>query len=169
MLKGVYTGFLLLSLFVSDALSQQLSHQVLVPAAGIAVGGGFSYSQTIGETAVEIISDPDFVFTQGFQQPALKASSELLPEGNGVLVYPNPVAKVLYVKLFGDTYRKFTIELINITGVIISTINLGFNGSYYHIEQIDATKIRPGSYFVRVISDDHLINRTFRIVRIDTE
>jgi hypothetical protein len=176
MLRGtiMFRGFkiILPVLFAcaSNAFSQHLSHQVLVPAGGVTVAGGFNYSQTIGETAVEIIGDPDFTFTQGFQQPAIKAlSTFVIPEGNGVLVYPNPVTKVLHIKLFGDVYRKFTIEVINLTGVIVNKINLGFNDSYFYTEQIDATRFMPGTYFVRVVSDDNLINRTFKIVKIETE
>jgi hypothetical protein len=35
--------------------SQQVSHQVLVPAAGVTSAGAINYSQTIGETVVEIL------------------------------------------------------------------------------------------------------------------
>ena len=169
-LRGFKIILPVLFVCASNAFSQHLSHQVLVPAAGVVVAGGFNYSQTIGETAVEIIGDPDFTFTQGFQQPAIKAPSTfVIPEGNGVLVYPNPVAKVLYVKLFGDVFSKFTIEVINLTGVIVNKITLGFNDSFCYTEQIDFANNKPGTYFVRVVSDDNLINRTFKIVKIETK
>ncbi len=62
--------------FGGNLFSQQLSHQVLVPAAGVASNGTLSYSQSVGETAVEIITGSGFILTQGFQQPAIKLSPE---------------------------------------------------------------------------------------------
>ena len=60
----------------------------------------------MGETAVEIIGSSDFILTQGFQQPGMKISSEIKPEGNGVEVYPNPATDYINIKFFGDDARK---------------------------------------------------------------
>ena len=87
------TKVLIFLLLVSREIifSQQLSHQVLVPLAGNLTSGAYNYSQTVGETAVEIMTSTDYVFTQGFQQPGIKVAKETTPVGNGVRVYPNPV------------------------------------------------------------------------------
>ena len=117
------TKILILFLLVSwtNVFSQQLSHQVLVPVAGLASGGSVNYSQTIGETAIVIVSCSDFLFTQGFQQPGIKISPEKPPAGSGVKVYPNPVTDYLTVELFGNESRTFRIELINFRGTIVFT------------------------------------------------
>jgi hypothetical protein len=159
------TIFLLLA-SQGNLIAQQLSHQVLVPVAGIISTGDFNYTQTGGETAVEIISSPDFVFTQGFQQPGIKYSKEDVPAGNGVKVYPNPVTDYLYIELFGSGARSFRIDIINLTGTIILNEKLDFNEQFWHREPFSFDKLSIGLYFVRIISDDGIINRTFKIEKM---
>ena len=162
------TKVLIILLLVSrvNVFPQHLSHQVMVPAAGIATNGIVSYSQTIGETAIEIISGSGFVFTQGFQQPGIKFSPETAPDGNGVNVYPNPATDFINIKLFGDVARKFRIEIINIAGAIVNSGTINFIESYYYIQRIEVDKLMNGLYFVRIVSDDGLISRTFKIEKI---
>ena len=161
------TKVLLILLFSwANGFSQQLSHQVLVPAAGLTTTGAISYSQTIGETATEIISNSGFVFTQGFQQPSVKISPENLPEGNGVDVYPNPATDFISIKLFGDVPRKFKIDIINIAGTVVSSLTLKFIDKYFLIQPMEVTKLKYGFYFVRVASDDGMISRTFKIEKM---
>jgi hypothetical protein len=146
-----------------NLFSQTLSHQVLVPVAGVSSVGSINYSQTIGETAVEIFSCSDYVFTQGFQQPCIKFSKENPPPGNGVKVYPNPVTDILNIELFGEKARIFRIELVNISGTIVKSEKMVFNGQFWDIQQISVDNISNGLYFVRIVSDDGIINRTFKI------
>src|SRR5450759_4543400 len=72
----------------TNLLSQELSQQVLVPVAGVSSTASINYSQTIGETAVEIIGCPEYTFTQGFQQPRMTFLPGIVPAGTGVDVYP---------------------------------------------------------------------------------
>ena len=166
MLKG--TNVLLLFLLTSGAslFSQQLSNQVMVPAAGLTTAGVINYSQTIGETSVEIISGSGFVLTQGFQQPGMKISDTSPHLGTGVEVYPNPATEFIYVKLFGSVARNFRIEIINLTGTVIKSMAMNFITDYDYIEQIDVTGLKLGFYFVRVISDDSIVKRIFKIEKM---
>lgn len=147
----------------ANVLSQQLSQQVLVSVAGVTSAGAINYSQTIGETAVEIIGHTGYVFTQGFQQPSIKLMPEKLPDGNGVNVYPNPVIDDLTIKLFGDIPRNFRIDIINITGTIIISEKLSFIDKFYFEKVIPVGHLTNGLYFIRVTSADKVINRTFKI------
>lgn len=165
MTKGTKVLTLLL-LSCANGFSQQLSHQVLVPAAGLVTTSTISYSQTIGETAIELLSNSGFVFTQGFQQPRIKISPETAPDGNGVDVYPNPATDYIKVKFFGDVARNFKVDVINITGMIVSSMTMSFITKYYYIQQIDVAKLKYGFYFVRVVSDDGIISRTFKIEKM---
>lgn len=151
---------------VSDMYSQQLSHQVLVPVAGVTTTGSLTYSQTIGETAVEIIASPDYTFTQGFQQPCIKFSRENPPPGNGAKVYPNPVTDYLNVELFGNISRTFQIEIINISGTIVISERLVFTGMYWNTQQIPVRKLGNGLYFVRILSEDGVISQIFKIEKM---
>ena len=102
MIKGIKVLILLLLVSQGNLFSQQLSHQVLVPAAGISFHGESSYSQTIGETAIEIIGVLRILFLpRDFSSQVLNILKRITPAGNGVKVYPNPVTDYLYVELFG--------------------------------------------------------------------
>ncbi len=166
MIKGTKVLIFLLLFFRTNGFSQQLSHMVLVPAAGLATTGVINYSQTIGETAVEIIGNAGFELTQGFQQPGIKISTNIIPEGTGVDVFPNPATDFINVKLYGDVARKFRIEIINITGMVVNSTTIDFNDKYYYIQQIEVTSLKFGFYFVRVTSDDGTINRIFKIEKM---
>jgi hypothetical protein len=150
----------------TSCLAQQLTNQVLLPCAGLATAGVLEYSQSIGETAVELFAGSGFILTQGFQQPLYKIPDSIVPDGTGVEVYPNPATDFVNVKLFGDKGRKIRIEVIAFNGTIRSTMNLDFLTNYYIVQQIEFAKLNIGFYFVRISSDDGIINRIFKIEKM---
>lgn len=159
--------FIVILLFSGTAcLAQQLTNQVLLPCAGLATAGVLNYSQSVGETAVELLSSSGFILTQGFQQPGFKVPEGVVPVGTGVEVYPNPAIDIVNVKLFGDKARKLKIDVISFNGSITSTMNLDFFSKYYIIQQIEFSNLKIGFYFVRVRSDDGVINRIFKIEKM---
>lgn len=162
------TRFFVLLLLISatDCFGQDLSNQVLVSAAGTATAGIISYSQTIGEPVVELITGPEVVLTQGFQQPHFITPLGPPPQGDGAIVYPNPATDYIYLKLFGTEPRKFNIELINLTGVILDSWKIEFTSTYNYELQIEAMKLKYGIYLLRVVSNDGVINRVFKIEKM---
>jgi hypothetical protein len=166
MIKVTKVLILLLLSVWANVDGQKLSHQVLVPAAGLASTPGIKYSQTIGETSVEIIRGSGFVLTQGFQQPGMRYTKETPHAGTGVEVYPNPATHFINVKLFGEVARKFRIEIVNLTGRIVSSMKMDFITKYYYVQQIDVTDLTVGFYFVRVTSDDSVVKRVFKIEKM---
>jgi hypothetical protein len=150
----------------TNLFSQELSQQVLVPVAGVTLTGSVNYSQTIGETAVEIISNSDYTFTQGFQQPGITVLLGNPPGGNGVDVYPNPATDNVTIKFFGENSRDFRIDILNITGTIVFTENVSFSDKYYVEKVIPVGQLNKGMYCVRVFSKDGIINRSFKIEKI---
>jgi hypothetical protein len=166
MIKG--TKLLLLIYFITGVASfaQELSNYIMVPAANVVTKGSVYYRQTIGETAVSIIGRSGFVLTQGFQQPGIQVIDEDIPNGNGVNVYPNPVSEYIEIKLFGDSARKFKIDLINFAGRVIKTGTIEFFDAYFYIQRWEAGEFIPGFYIVRVVSEDGVINRSFKIEKI---
>ena len=163
--KGILLFFGIV-LFVAEAASQRLSHQVLVPAAGVAAGINFSYSQTIGEAVVRIIGCDDYILTQGFQQPRLKLKTGSQPQGTGVNVYPNPVVNYVNIELFGSTARTFLITIVNITGTVVFNDEIDFAQSYWEVREIPVTGLARGLYFVRIVSTDMVISRTFKMEKM---
>jgi hypothetical protein len=155
--------FFIIMVSWTSVFSQHLSQQVMVTAAGISVSGSVNYSQTVGETAIEIISSSGFVFTQGFQQPGIKISTETAPPGNGVDVYPNPATDYINVKFFGVGARNFKVEIYNLAGTLVSSGSVNFTESYHYIQRIAVNSFIKGFYFVRISSSDKLISRSFKI------
>jgi hypothetical protein len=162
------TRVFILTLLLSGSVcaAQQVTNQVMLPCVGLSTAGVLTYSQSIGETAVEIFSTAGYVLTQGFQQPLYKIADPTVPAGTGVEIYPNPATDFIYVKLFGDKARKISIEVITFNGTITSKTNLDFTTKYYIIQEIEFSKLKVGFYLVRVISDDGVINRIFKIEKM---
>ncbi len=150
----------------ATVFSQQLSHQVHVPMAGIASGCNLNYSQTVGETEVEIVGCSEYLFTQGFQQPGIKFTHETPPPGTGVNVYPNPVSDYLTIELFGETARAFRVDIINITGTIVLSERKIFYDRFWYREPQNTENLIKGFYVVRIMSDDRMINRVFKIEKL---
>jgi len=146
--------------------SQQLSHQVLVPLAGVVSDSKVSYSQTIGETAVEIVGCYEYIFTQGFQQPGMKLSNEEQPRGTGVKVYPNPADDYLTVELFGESARILRIEIIDIKGTVVMADRKSFSDRYWQRERYYIDNLTRGFYLVRVLTEDGFMNRAIKIEKI---
>lgn len=166
MIKRAKVFFLFLFVFWGEVFPQTLSHEVMVPVAGLANTSSFEYTQTIGETAVEIISGSGFELTQGFQQPSIEAIMQEDNIGNGVEAYPNPAIDYIKVKLFGNVAREFRIDLINITGTIVKTSKVKFITNYNHVHRIDVNNLLRGLYYVRIISMDGVFNRSFKIEKM---
>lgn len=156
----------ILLIFLTNAFSQQLSHQVLVPLAGVSSTSSYSYSQTVGETAVEIVGCSYYIFTQGFQQPPVKVSVETRPEGNGIKIYPNPVVDYVTIEFFGESAKTFKVDFINLTGKIVKSFKFRFGNNYWFTEPQNIEDIITGFYLVRVRSEDGMIDRTFKIEKI---
>lgn len=150
----------------TSILSQQLSHQVIVPLAGLATDSKISYSQTAGETAVEVMGCYEYIFTQGFQQPGIKQSDDEQPEGTGMKVYPNPADDYLTVELFGEKAKAVRIEIIDITGTVVMSDKKTFDKNYWHKEIYCVDHLTRGLYLVRVLTEDGYLNRTIKIEKI---
>lgn len=163
-----YINLVIMLLLASNArlFSQEISHEVLVPVAGIVSTGEMEFTQTIGETAIQIIGTSDIILTQGFQQPRITFSPEIAPLGNGVNVYPNPVTDIVNVELFGDGSRSFRIDIITISGTLVRSEKMFFSDPFWQIRQYSVDQLSKGLYFIRVISDDGVINRTFKITKM---
>lgn len=170
-------GFLTVAVFILAcfvALSQksyELSHQVLVPAAGLITAGGISYQQTVGETAVEITAPAIYVLTQGFQQPRFIPQVILPPrEGNGVDFFPNPVTEtanhILNIRMYGVLGRHYDIMITNFIGSVLYRTSLELSPDHDYVHQVDIHKYSNGIYIVRVQSTDGVIDRSFKLEKL---
>jgi Secretion system C-terminal sorting domain len=168
LMKGrnlVFISLIVISVTV-EAGAQTLSHQVLVPVAGVVSDSKVSYSQTGGETAVELVGCTWYQFTQGFQQPVIKNIEEAVPPGSGVKVYPNPATDFITVELFGEAARTFRVEIINSAGVITDSFRKECGNNFWLKDPLNIEHLKRGFYIVRVISEDGLISRSFKIEKM---
>lgn len=150
----------------STVKSQELSHQVLVTIAGINQSSALEFSYTVGESAIETINSGNIMLTQGFQQPRIFLKSDVIPAGNGVDIYPNPVDDVISIELFGDSARSFTVEIMNLTGVVMISDRFSYEDNYYELRHYDAVGLTRGLYLIRILSSDLRINRIFKIEKM---
>lgn len=150
----------------TNAISQQLSHQVLVTLAGVITEGGISYSQTVGETAVEIVGCSNYVLTQGFQQPSIKIKNEVKPDGTGVLVYPNPVTDFVTIEIYGERAKTIRIDMINITGRTVYSDTKIFDAGFWYKDRHNVEDLFRGVYLIRVSTNDGMLNRVFKIEKL---
>jgi hypothetical protein len=65
---------------------------------------------------------------------------------NTLSVYPNPVKNTLYIK--GNTKNLNRIDIININGQLVKTINADFN-------QIDLSNLNAAIYFLKIYTNDN--------------
>jgi hypothetical protein len=166
MIKGITTLIFCLMGMPAALFAQQLSNQVLVPLAGLASENSINYSQTVGETAIEIVRCSEYVFTEGFQQPRIKVTPGEVPKGTGVNVYPNPVSDFITIELFSETAKTFMIDFISITGNVVLSEKKVFNDKFWFKDPLSIENLIRGFYLVRVYSDDGVINRTFKIEKL---
>jgi hypothetical protein len=145
---------------------QQLSHQVMVPLAGISSNSSVSYTQTVGETAVDIAGCADYALTEGFQQPRYIKIEENPKSGTGVNVYPNPASDFITVELYGESAATFRVDIINITGTVVFSERKTFDSKFWCRDPFNIESLLKGFYLVRIYSEDGLINRSFKIEKL---
>ena len=81
-------------------------------------------------------------------------------------VYPNPVHDFLTIEIYGEKARSYRIEFIDVSGKIIRSERREFCDNFWFREPQNVKDLAGGLYFIRIISDDGLFNRTFRIEKI---
>lgn len=159
-----------LALSTVGALAQTISNQVLLPAAGLATAGSVSYQQTVGETAVTILTLPSRTLTQGFQQPRIISGDDPHHSSGEIEAYPNPVSKKdnnkLYVILTNSEARSYIVVIYNFAGSVVYSWSSGGNLDQAYTHEVDMSRFSRGVYIVRVMSTDRQINRSFKIEKL---
>jgi hypothetical protein len=163
-LKGS-VALLFLLLAGEFALSQEISQEVLVPAAAVVKQGNISFSQTIGEPIVEIVAADGKVLTQGFQQKRIIKVEQINP-GSGVETYPNPAYEYVKVKVWSEKPRELRISIINMQGILLYDTERKYPDPYQEVIEIGISDYKRGMYFIRVTSKDNGIYRTFKFEKM---
>jgi len=162
--RGIFIVLLVVSWTGLNA--QELSHQVLVVAANVANGSGYSISQTIGESIVDFIHSEKYDLTQGFQQPGCRLVTPQPPPGNGVKVYPNPVLDDLKVEMFGETGVEYELTIFGIDGSLFYRNRYECTGKFWRLEVLDVSEFKRGLYFIHVEASNKKIARLFKVEKM---
>lgn len=161
----------LLTLFTVCLSGQEISHQVLLPAAGVMTAGEISYQQTVGETAVEIFVNSPNTLTQGFQQPTVIVDPvDPHVHVSGIAVYPNPVyegnGNTLTVQLISSKTRSYSVVIFNFSGSVVYSWNSDLIMDEGYEKTVPMDDFSRGIYIVRVISADKEIDLSFKIEKL---
>lgn len=149
----------------TNCLCQDVTPKVLVPGAGLAIKGKYILSQSIGEVMVKTTGDSYHFLTQGFQQPTVKLRKED-EDDSGVRVFPNPVTDYVTIEIIGKEARTYRIDFLDLTGRTLISVKKSFGNDYWYREQYNIKEIVSGFYMIRIMSQDGLFYRTFRIQKI---
>ncbi len=84
-------------------------------------------------------------------------------ETSSLLIYPNPINNVVYVKYkSSETNSTFELTINNILGQAVYTSSVpSFQGEY--AKTIDLSKVKPGDYFMQIATDKKKIVRKISV------
>ncbi len=164
--RGIFILFIVIAGL--NIYAQEISHEVLVSASSVASSGDYFISQTIGEPVVSLIRNESYIFTQGFQQPSTCKLIESDHTGSGLKVYPNPVQDCLTLELYGDRNIEYHVTIFGFNGAIYFKKDYPCSGPFpfTHRIPIDVSNYQRGTYFVKVLTEDGMISRLFKIEKM---
>ena len=140
----------------------------------VSAGGGsdkistMSLDWTIGEYAVETITSPGKMYTQGFHQPLFIesiASARTLPDADNytVSIAPNPIVSIVNLGITSTKAGRVFITISDVNGVIFIQKNIAVNSGS---TQINMSSLRAGTYSLTIRSSvsAHII-KSFSIIK----
>jgi len=161
MKKTVVLASVLL-LMAAISFSQSLSPTLLASQGGFDRSDSMVLEWTLGESAVETIAEENTIYSQGFIQPLLETSHEIVQILGEILIFPNPVNTHLNVKLLLDSNTQVTTDIYNVNGRLVRQFTNGF--SLAKTIQLDVADLPTGIYFVRISSPKGLL-KSHKIIK----
>ncbi len=157
-------NYLFLILVLTASVSVKAQQLEVVAASGdFYKNSSGSLSWTLGEAAIETLSESNYILTQGFQQSKITVTSvnELPGLDFTISVFPNPASDFLTVKVEkNDGFTGLMYHLYDINGKLLllkqpegneTTISLSnFNPSIYFLEVIQAKDSTDAKYCVSI-------------------
>lgn len=134
---------------------------VFSSAGGEGTDGNSHLSWTIGEPITETVSDGTNSLTQGFHQPWVEITTDVedaIGSGSGISVFPNPTRHVLHVVYADETPAEDRLELMDAQGRLVHQGRIRSTST-----DLDVTKYAPGNYFLRLLGEEGVTKRTFKI------
>ena len=143
---------------------QKADPQVLATAGDFSQGGSISLSYTIGELAVQTLSAPGLILTQGFQQPGESVTGISIPaEQEWTLkTWPNPVTDILFLQVVSELQTDLVVETYDILGRL-HRVHKFESPLQKDPHSIDMRGMESGIYILKIRAEDHSIHEIMRI------
>ncbi|NIG56976.1 T9SS type A sorting domain-containing protein [Chitinophaga sp. Cy-1792] len=127
-----------------------LNRQVTATTGGSGTAGTVRIQYTVGEPVITLITDGHLLLTQGFQQPdELPTISPAAPLVKGYIVFPNPAASVLKVRMDLLATANVQLELINTAGQTMYTTQQTL-GPGQNTFEINVSRFAAAIYSLRI-------------------
>jgi hypothetical protein len=155
-----------LSLFLIFSLAfgpPILRAQEVVSSGGAqARSSGIALSWTLGEIAVETLSNGTLTLTQGFHQSKLSLTGieETVTPGLLLVAYPNPLATWLNIRIDAGEFSNLEFSLLTLDGKELVKENIRKS-----LTQIDMQSYAAGNYLLKIRQRTGVPVKTFKVVK----
>lgn len=157
-------GKILMSLMflgsIHTSLAQSLTPEVLTTAGETYTNSNIKLSWTLGEGMTESYTGATVILTQGFQQPALTATSIKTPQNQfgEIKVYPNPTSQSLFIER--ERGQRLDVQLMDMKGSLIMSESL-----HTLRGKLDVSSISRGVYLLKM-TDGKNFTKTVRVEKM---
>ncbi len=160
--------FIIISLVISPHLFSQnldLPGSVVSTAGDYSISGSYRLSWTVGETAVDLLSNSNYKLAVGFQQNWDKiVGIEDIENRWQVLTYPNPVTDKVFIRFANPGSSEILIELLDISGTKLFSEKMK-NLLKDEIVTVDVSTLKNGLYLLNILSPGLKTNRVYKIIK----
>tara|TARA_B100000902_G_scaffold317651_1_gene309342 strand:+ start:2541 stop:3071 length:531 start_codon:yes stop_codon:yes gene_type:complete len=153
--KFMHIIYIFLFFFSINNLYSQVaiinSPYLISSSGGTLLKDNYNLSFSVGEIAIETLSQNETILTQGFHQENYNITyiSEAI-ENHTIDFYPNPTKDIIYINC--NIKEKVDLKLIDIKGVVLESIpNVSGNVQ----QAIDLSLFSNGSYFLEIVFSDN--------------
>jgi hypothetical protein len=141
--------------------AQTVMPQVVSSSGGSGQNAQGSLDWTIGEPVTATVSDGTSTLTQGFQQPTLliATSQNQNSEFFNLLVYPNPTADYVTLKLNQNNQQQFNFKVYDSVGKLVNEGKASSNNP-----NISFQGLASGQYTIS-LTDNQLKSQSISIIK----
>lgn len=166
--NNMLSVLLLLSLLGASftGRSQTLDRFVIGVAGGTSSSGNTQLEYTVGEVAITTLETGTFILNQGFHQsnPPFNTSVEdVIPISLSYKLYPNPTQGNIRLELEAAKMVDIKIRVYDAQGRITSVTEQRFSRQKIINTELDLSQQAAGLYFIRIISPDGAVARSFKV------
>lgn len=151
--------------FVFGCFALANAQSAIVPVGGNASSQTGSVSYTVGQPAIQTVSDGTYSVSEGVQQPyeiQTVGVDEYPTITMNALVYPNPTADRITLEIPDETLMQFSslkVGVFNSNGQLIATHQV--QGTH---SEFDLSSLAAATYYLRVIDGKKTV-KTFKVVK----